>query len=495
VHISPYTGGELRLKSLYQAHSISDADAARSFEKLKQELPRHRKLLCLQPFAPAFLAKLELPEQNLGDRATRALVEALLFGSVRVAEVYLYKSLLGDAAAQALACLMEHSPKPGITGLHLSHNYFTPLGVKLMIDAARRCKMYPQNQLLPSGKRSSSPLWLRVDHQLIPWPGYEDKEEDEKLKLTEKRVEELDRMLVSKSQADGSIPADLMPWELPRLICIPAPRNPQRLINVDPTMEDGVAEFFQCSDCTKLKCKFASAYGPLVHLPYFWMQGRFPRPWGDELPPTKPPEAASVNLREANWKSWFPRVPRPRVQTQLSLEAPPPTSTAAVQDSAVLKREPSAVVQVKAQPPEKVSLPISGDKQEKPRKDKKDKKEKKEKKKEKKAKKDKRLEQNQEVDASQEPSVAEQLQQEVADLFGSDDDEVSKPMPPLISTSARPPQKQLAVSNAKRRRTATPLSPIVSEKESEHDAAAAVADVEPQDEMPEETDEELEFLD
>jgi len=371
VHISPYTGGELRLKSLYQAHSISDADAARSFEKLKQELPRHRKLLCLQPFAPAFLAKLELPEQNLGDRATRALVEALLFGSVRVAEVYLYKSLLGDAAAQALACLMEHSPKPGITGLHLSHNYFTPLGVKLMIDAARRCKMYPQNQLLPSGKRSSSPLWLRVDHQLIPWPGYEDKEEDEKLKLTEKRVEELDRMLVSKSQADGSIPADLMPWELPRLICIPAPRNPQRLINVDPTMEDGVAEFFQCSDCTKLKCKFASAYGPLVHLPYFWMQGRFPRPWGDELPPTKPPEAASVNLREANWKSWFPRVPRPRVQTQLSLEAPPPTSTAAVQDSAVLKREPSAVVQVKAQPPEKVSLPISGDKQEKPRKDKK----------------------------------------------------------------------------------------------------------------------------
>ena len=39
----------------------------------------------------------------------------------------LYKNRLGDASAQALAVLLENSPKPGVHGFHLSHNYFTPL--------------------------------------------------------------------------------------------------------------------------------------------------------------------------------------------------------------------------------------------------------------------------------------------------------------------------------------------------------------------------------
>ena len=63
--------------------------------------------------------------------------------------------MLYIALLEALALLMEYSPKPSVHGFHLSHNYFSPLGVgrgppnrtetlsRLLLAAAARSGSYP----------------------------------------------------------------------------------------------------------------------------------------------------------------------------------------------------------------------------------------------------------------------------------------------------------------------------------------------------------------
>jgi hypothetical protein len=250
---------------------------------------------------PLYLAQLELPEHLIGDRAVRALVEALLFGTVRCPEILLYKCQLGDAAAQALACYVEQAPKPGVQGLHLSHNYFSPIGVKLLVEAARRSKMYPIER---QNCRTPTPLWLRVDHQLVYWKGFTGLSEIEQLTEAEKRVEELGARLLAKSQAEGIIPNNLKPWELPRLICIPSARGPQasEIKRETDGESDDARKLMVASPCAPFRCKFATRHGPLVHLPYFWMQDG---PRRDSVLP----EAASLHVQEPSWKTWKPRLP------------------------------------------------------------------------------------------------------------------------------------------------------------------------------------------
>jgi len=89
VRLSSY-GGELVYKTSGEKTTINSNEAKRSFERLRLDLPRHRNRLCLSLAAPAYLAKLDLSEHIIGDRATRALVEALLFGTVRCPEIWLY---------------------------------------------------------------------------------------------------------------------------------------------------------------------------------------------------------------------------------------------------------------------------------------------------------------------------------------------------------------------------------------------------------------------
>lgn len=63
---------------------------------------------------------------------------------------------------------MEHSPKPGVHGFHLSHNYFSPLGVGLLLAAAARSGCYPAPRVW-RGREYLCPLWLRVEQQLMRW--------------------------------------------------------------------------------------------------------------------------------------------------------------------------------------------------------------------------------------------------------------------------------------------------------------------------------------
>eukprot|EP00971_Amphidinium_carterae_P211417 4194782-Amphidinium_carterae.1 len=152
-------------------HSITDSEALRSFTELNRRLPRYREILGVPRRGAAFLDQLSLQGHWIGDRAVRALVEALLANDVVLGTLELYKNRLGDASAQALAVLVQHSPAPGVRGLHLSHNYMSPAGVNLIITAAAASGHYPRKQARPthpSQDRDVAPAEAR-EEQSLEW--------------------------------------------------------------------------------------------------------------------------------------------------------------------------------------------------------------------------------------------------------------------------------------------------------------------------------------
>mmetsp|Transcript_53238 Transcript_53238/g.113774 ORF Transcript_53238/g.113774 Transcript_53238/m.113774 type:complete len:775 (+) Transcript_53238:234-2558(+) len=151
-------------------HQIDDADATRSFEKLKSSILSLRLSANLAPNKFLQLRELRLAENELGDQAVRCFVDAAVLGNVSLTIVELYRNRLGDAAAQALGQLVECSPPPGIRRLHLSHNYFSLGGVCEILASAARSQYYPV-QVRDHRKRIQLvPLWLRVEQQQRAWP-------------------------------------------------------------------------------------------------------------------------------------------------------------------------------------------------------------------------------------------------------------------------------------------------------------------------------------
>lgn len=297
--------GSLLCKVSNDAHTITDLEATRAFQRLRADMARHRSQLCLSIREPLRLTEVRLPGHDLGDRAVRALAEALIIGQVQLSILELYKNRLGDAAAQAIAVLIQEAPAPGIHGLHLSHNYLSPLGVGLMLGAAASCGHYPAWREV-SGVRRRVPLWLRVERQYCVWPALQHLKEEEQLLRAGSLLKEKEKTLLKKCQAAGTLPkSEDLPSSLV-LLCMPPPSQaasiprPEEQDFGSPAQASSIHAGSRAPGCSSYTCCHPCNSGwPIVHVPYFWSQQ------GTQ----QPPEAASLCQTDPIWRSWMPTKP------------------------------------------------------------------------------------------------------------------------------------------------------------------------------------------
>jgi len=99
------------------------------------------------------LTSLDFSRNRLTAAGLECLLTSCAFTSLRV--VKLYKNALGDDAAVSLTALCHSSP--GLMEMHLSHNSFTSVGAKAIVDAALSAEKL---QGLP-------PLWLRLERNRV----------------------------------------------------------------------------------------------------------------------------------------------------------------------------------------------------------------------------------------------------------------------------------------------------------------------------------------
>ncbi|CAE7532505.1 unnamed protein product [Symbiodinium sp. CCMP2456] len=293
---------------------VTDGEAIRKFTELKDQMPQFRAHLELQPPVPLYLARLSLANHELGDRAVRQLVEALLSGTTLVEVLELYKNRLGDASAQALAVLLENSPKPGVHGFHLSHNYFTPLGVGLLLASATRSNFYPAWRKW-RGRSFLCPLWLRVEQQLVKWDVLNGLEETEQKQRADLLLAEKAATLTKRCQASGRLLPESLPEDF-RLLCMPE--------GFDESSEDWPEHLDRRpKTCSKWYCAHIHEDGwPMVHLPYFWSQN-------SNRATDVCPEVGSLHRSDPTWRSWRPRLPV-SVLGRIPLKGPPSPAPAAL---------------------------------------------------------------------------------------------------------------------------------------------------------------------
>jgi len=355
---------------------ISDLIACRKFFELKSDIPRFRAQLKLEAKAPIWMAQISLAGHELGDRAVRALVEALLSGSTLVEVLELYKNRLSDVSAQALSLLLEHSPEPGVHGYHLSHNYFSPLGVGLILASAARSGYYPARRRW-KGSSFLCPLWLRVEQQLIKWEALSGLEEEEQKHRADILLEEKAFSLLKRCQAEGRYFPEFLPNF--KLLCMP--QSFESDVPQDQAQDqESMRQRSRGHCCSKWRCVHIhqeEQSWPMVHLPYFWSQRT--------LHKVEPPEGNLLKL-DPGWRSWRPRLP---LSVQGRLGAPEvPTPAVPSRRVEELRRPPVssrpvevAMVESKKAPssPQLAGTPEKGAKKEKKDKTEKIPKEKKEK--------------------------------------------------------------------------------------------------------------------
>ena len=219
----------------------------------------------------------------------------------------LYKNRLGDASAQALAVLLENSPKPGVHGFHLSHNYFTPLGVGLLLASATRSSFYPAWRKW-RGRSFLCPLWLRVEQQLVKWDVLNGLGETEQKKRADLLLAEKAATLTKRCQANGRLLPESLPEDF-RLLCMPE--------GFDEPSEDWPEHLDRRpKTCSKWYCAHIHEDGwPMVHLPYFWSQN-------SDRTSDVCPEIGSLHRSDPTWRSWRPRLPV-SVLGRIALKGPP----------------------------------------------------------------------------------------------------------------------------------------------------------------------------
>lgn len=298
---------------------ITDQEATRSFEKFIAEVKPLRLRANVALGAPIRLMEVRLPSQHLGDRAVRSFVQALVRGNVQIQVVELYRNHLGDAGAQALSTLLERVPAPGLQRLHLSHNYFSNVGVGLLLVAAVRCNRYPIAYLDRNNDERTRPLWLRVENQLVPWPALIDAAEDMRLVKAQMLIDHLGKRLLEDFKDQGLFPAHLSttdPLDKFHMFCIPRIDESRWTQNADNEFvrhEDASQEgtHRHAGFCSSFRCRNSTAHGPLVHLPWFHQQNQYMKGGRKDLSrqDSKPPEAALLCEQDTTWKTWAPRRP------------------------------------------------------------------------------------------------------------------------------------------------------------------------------------------
>eukprot|EP00927_Polykrikos_kofoidii_P074565 TRINITY_DN70577_c0_g1_i1.p1 TRINITY_DN70577_c0_g1~~TRINITY_DN70577_c0_g1_i1.p1 ORF type:complete len:768 (+),score=156.42 TRINITY_DN70577_c0_g1_i1:109-2412(+) len=316
-------------------HKLTDLEGCRSFEKLRRDLPALRARLSLEASAPLYLPELDLAHHDLGDRAIRSMVDAFVRGCVHVGHVQLFRNRLGDAAAQALAQLLVHSPAPGVYGLHISHNFISPAGVSLMLSAAAFSRRYP---MMRNG--SLAPLWLRVERQLCPWTMLTGQPVHEQFRRAELLISQKEARLMKRFKESGGPIANQPPGF--RLLCLPRPTDTSKAEN----WYEETHSFRPTSPCNTGRCAHANEHGPMVHLPYFWAQcGNIPHQ----------PEAASMDKKDPQWQSWTPK-PNLTLKPPVAISCASPSAPAAVTDT-----PEKGVVACEGRPEEKVDDGAGGD--------------------------------------------------------------------------------------------------------------------------------------
>eukprot|EP00930_Biecheleria_cincta_P095230 TRINITY_DN87215_c0_g1_i1.p1 TRINITY_DN87215_c0_g1~~TRINITY_DN87215_c0_g1_i1.p1 ORF type:complete len:353 (-),score=70.46 TRINITY_DN87215_c0_g1_i1:163-1221(-) len=192
------------------------------------------------------MKELDLSGRQLSDEIICSLAQALIDGATpSLRKLKLQKNRAETRAAAKVAEFIEAARLP-LSEVHLSHNYLNPQGVELLLTAAAKRREYPL------GGRSA--LWLRIEQQQCweLWHGFDgsDRERMQKandvLRIAEAKVVEIQRDL-------GFIPSGLADGQLGPLICHVVSMKQQ---------------------CNPSKCSHWHTYGPVVHVTYFWQQGR-----------------------------------------------------------------------------------------------------------------------------------------------------------------------------------------------------------------------------
>ena len=229
-----------------------------------QCLPLFRLRLRLDSVAALPLRDLKLGRNNFGAVGLRALVGALLDSRVHLRKLWLEKCKILAGGAQPVAELLEKAPGP-LEELHLSHNFLDKGDVQRLLVAVARRREYPVAG--PEGRKA---LWLRIEKQQV------DKDENcsastvesANWNMTQDMLREANEQCVIIRRHLGIIPDHV--GNHTRLLCMVPWKDPH---------------------CSVDRCKFKHDYGPIVHLPYFWHQGRafMDAGPGAPRPPEEPP--------------------------------------------------------------------------------------------------------------------------------------------------------------------------------------------------------------
>lgn len=192
------------------------------------------------------IKELDLSGRQLTDATICSLAQALINGAAPgLRKLKLQKNRAETRAAVKVAEFIEKAHVP-LSEVHLSHNYLDPQGVKHLLTSAAKRREYPLN--------GNAALWLRIEQQQCWefWPGFDGSDQDrmrkskDVLKIAEAKVLEIRREL-------GFIPFGLADRQLGPLICHVVSMKQQ---------------------CNPSKCSCWHKFGPVIHVTYFWQQGR-----------------------------------------------------------------------------------------------------------------------------------------------------------------------------------------------------------------------------
>mmetsp|Transcript_59184 Transcript_59184/g.132677 ORF Transcript_59184/g.132677 Transcript_59184/m.132677 type:complete len:644 (-) Transcript_59184:84-2015(-) len=113
---------------------------------------------------------LNFSQNGLSDKGVQRLVEYLKERRIAVQTLKLFKNSIRDEGAYAIGQLLSFGSPDPLHEVHLSHNLVTEKGVCSILELIHRSKRYPYPTDL--GKRDNcghTPVWLRVEHNLIKW--------------------------------------------------------------------------------------------------------------------------------------------------------------------------------------------------------------------------------------------------------------------------------------------------------------------------------------
>eukprot|EP00928_Gymnodinium_smaydae_P024377 TRINITY_DN19739_c0_g1_i1.p1 TRINITY_DN19739_c0_g1~~TRINITY_DN19739_c0_g1_i1.p1 ORF type:complete len:344 (+),score=49.48 TRINITY_DN19739_c0_g1_i1:31-1062(+) len=238
---------EQTLHIISRASTLTDKDAVDGFDKMRADLVARCPLNLGAPSCSpslVLLRRLDLGNNALGNAAVTAMVRMFREGNVRVVDLRLHKNKIGLPGVKAISSMLEGADdwqmSPPLLSLHLSHNYIPQSGAETLLTALARNRNYPRRE-----GSSCSPLFLRLEHQLVPWQGGDGKENFDRAC---EFIQSLNQKMV-RAREEANLESH------GALLCM-APRG-------------------RCTTlCCERSCKVEGRIvgTPLAHVPYFWNQ-------------------------------------------------------------------------------------------------------------------------------------------------------------------------------------------------------------------------------